>query len=343
MRARLASRATTYRQQLRWSRLGPQLTYAAKGTLRGLTERLADHGAAVLTPVLVRPVAGRVGSTFMMKLLSTSPDIVFDQIYPFENAYLTYLLYLLEPVGGPFYCLVRWPDAQAPERADPLLAGAAPLNTVHLDRPALQRDLLQDAWAAVSRQITAHSIGRPGYYAEKLSGRLEVKQAVADLLAPVAATWRVRTLDLVRDPRDIWASMRSFNDKRGFQSFGRELHHNDEEFLRSFVAELRGSFELIGSSSADPTSSPGAGDHLVVRYEDVIHEPSRVAEVVGRWLDTSLSAEKALDRSSELAYHQTSETTAASVGRWRQDVTTSEAQAITEALGDQMVRFGYMP
>ena len=44
-----------------------------------------------LVPV-VFVATGRSGSTLLMELLGTSPDVLFERVYAYERAYLTYLL-----------------------------------------------------------------------------------------------------------------------------------------------------------------------------------------------------------------------------------------------------------
>ena len=56
--------------------------------------------AGLLTPVLVRMLEGRVGSTAMMELLASSPEVALDRTYPFHNSYLTYFVHLAGLVSG---------------------------------------------------------------------------------------------------------------------------------------------------------------------------------------------------------------------------------------------------
>ena len=43
-----------------------------------------------MVPILLRSF-GRSGSTLVMQLLGTSPNIIFDREYPYEKRHLTYL------------------------------------------------------------------------------------------------------------------------------------------------------------------------------------------------------------------------------------------------------------
>jgi hypothetical protein len=52
----------------------------------------ADGG---LVPILVRMMDARVGSTAMMQLLSTAPEVAMDRRYRYEHSYLTYFVRLM--------------------------------------------------------------------------------------------------------------------------------------------------------------------------------------------------------------------------------------------------------
>ena len=80
---------------------------------------------------------------------------------------------------------------------------------------------------------------------------------------------------LVREFRDVLASILAFNRKRGFDAFGREAVASDEEFL-----SLRGTIDrLVGDWHARGHRS------LLIRYEDIVLAPetevARVFEYAG--------------------------------------------------------------
>ena len=45
----------------------------------------------MLEPILIRPLWGRSGTTLLMALLGTSPEVAFVREYPYENNELTRL------------------------------------------------------------------------------------------------------------------------------------------------------------------------------------------------------------------------------------------------------------
>src|SRR5262249_1938501 len=131
---------------------------------------------------------------------------------------------------------------------------------------------------------------------------------------------QAREILLVRDFRDILCSVGTFNAKRGFVSFGRELVGTDEEYIRylyghaaQLVKTWKNWSELI---------------HLV-RYEDLILRTREVLQGVFKYLNLDASPstideiiEKGT-RNLDLNQHQTSQNPKMSVGRWRQELAPS--------------------
>ena len=64
-----------------------------------------------LKPLLIQSM-GRSGTTLLMQLIGTSPQILFDRVYPFEVRYLTYLLRWAHILGQEWDQNSNW-DASA--------------------------------------------------------------------------------------------------------------------------------------------------------------------------------------------------------------------------------------
>src|SRR5207248_591243 len=78
-----------------------------------------------LQPLLVDPLTGRTGSTMMMAILSTSPGIAFDRVYPYESRYVTYLCRFAGQVWGTDTAPQDWNMTQLLEGA-PYVIGPLP-------------------------------------------------------------------------------------------------------------------------------------------------------------------------------------------------------------------------
>src|SRR5688572_8281778 len=163
-----------------------------------------------------------------MQLLGTSDEVVLDLAQPYENRYLSYLQHLVRPMGEEHDPAGPWQMHQLIHRV-PGVYGPLPFTPLSVDRHELQRRSMRGLWTAFSE--TAR-IEQPSarFYAEKIRGDF-------DLI--VEAGIEVRAIDLLRDPRDIFVSILSFDEKRGFFGFGRQAGQSDLEYLETFAASVR--------------------------------------------------------------------------------------------------------
>jgi Sulfotransferase family len=325
-----------------WELWGRTIVAAARQiTARGAL-RLANRMGArtessseprMLEPILLRGLFGRVGSTLAMQLLGTSPEISFDRAYPSENMSLSNLLYYLQPLRGH----VDTPDGywmDDPDRLwwmDPTRFGfevrGIPLGYSNLgvDRDELFRRSVHGVWAAYSAAAEHTGDGAPRYYAEKYGG-------YADVLTASGIPHRM--INLVRDPRDVWCSILAFDSKRGYFGFGRREEQSEEEYLSSYLQAMRRRFdEMLEADPATPA--------ITVRYEDLVLDLSGQAQRLSRWLNVDLDPAQALANTDGLGHHRTNESGDASIGRWRQDLSTEVSERIEWELGSHFERFGY--
>jgi Sulfotransferase family len=273
---------------------------------------------ASLRPIIVRLLDGRVGSTFMMQMLATSPEIALDRVHPYENSYLTYFVRVVDQMVQP-----RPPEWRLSVLlyGDPERIGPLPFDLQELHRPDLARESLAGLWSGFSRAMREASPSPVRWYAEKYWGPLD--PLVVARLEPVV-------IDLVRDPRDMVASIRAFNATREGRLFGRAQAPDDKTHLRRLVAGMALRF-------AEMERTQGVAS-VTLRYEDVVADPEAASRQVETLIDVTL-------RPSELpagrSDHVTSESPAASVGRWRADLTDGEVGVIERKLGRHMVALGY--
>lgn len=288
-----------------------------------------ERSRPLLRPVLVSG-GGRSGTTLLMLLLGSSPEIVFPRVHPYEHRYLTYLLrwaQLLRPGTIP----PGWNQVamvgRGEEMVGPILWPPADLLA---DRDDFWQACFLAAWEVLSvRAAAAVETAHPGvtatHYAEKtppwVSGEL------AGLL-PFTA------LMPIRDPRDVFLSIVAFVTRRGQPGFGMQAGEAPADFARRFVPHQR-------HRLAEARRAELEGTAAVVRYEqmvtDLTGQADRLSSLLGVQLDPS--AVPGPDRPP--ARHMTSATVAGSVGRWRREMDRSLLALFLEGLGPELADLGY--
>jgi hypothetical protein len=278
------------------------------------------HEQDDLRPVLIRLLEGRVGSTLVMQLLGSAPEVAFDRVYPFEHSYLTYFTRLAGRISAP--CS---PENNMVEflYGDTTRIGPLPFRAEQIACDELASNALRGVWHAFSESMRA-ATSSARFYAEKYWG--DVTPVVAAGLDPVV-------VDLIRDPRDVVASVRAFNIKTGRELFGRRQAQDERDHLRRMLAGM--SFRLREFAVALPVT------HLVIRYEDLVsdlpNEVSRLQDALGVTLDVD-AVQKARP---EAAQHMTSASPESSVGRWAHDLSAADVEAVEKLMGSAMAELGY--
>jgi hypothetical protein len=181
-----------------------------------------------LIPVLIELASGRSGSTLLMQLLGTSNEIAFDRAYPFEHRYLEHFLHLLTPLG-------ESPDPKRDSSGVKLSRrpagrfGSIPFDPQIVECGALRDVAFGDMWFDFSEVVRAQQpVAR--FYAEKLVG---------DFMLLTKSGLEFRLLQLVRDPRDTFTSIRAFDKRRGFYGFGRGKWQSEGKYLDAWIVYVR--------------------------------------------------------------------------------------------------------
>jgi hypothetical protein len=256
----------------------------------------------------LRLLDGRVGSTLLMQLLATSPAVVCDREYPYgEYRYLSYCVRIAEWMRTP------WDPGRdigvtdmmfnAPDRGGPL-----PWTPQSLSIEDLGPRALRGLWDACS---TGFRERQPEcrWYAEKLACE------VAPILA---AGIRLEVIEVVRDPRDIVASMLSF----------KEFGPARGESVGAWVAGLLPRWAAWLDGMSAPTQ---------LRYEDFAPNLERTAAMLGAQFGINVDA-GAVSRPD---HHVTTSSVEASIGRWRRDLDPGVAKQVWDALESRLVPLGY--
>jgi hypothetical protein len=306
--------------------------------LRGRRRPLsAPGGEELIQPLMVNTV-GRSGSTLLVTLLSSHPEVVAFSPFVKDARVSTYWASVLQDLSEPSSFLSAFdpPDLEKPHW---WLGGAA----AELGDPEVERWLGSesiDSLANLSRaQIEAFYANLAGaggarYFVEKYLPH----QVVPDLLAELYPG--AREVILVRDFRDQLCSVIAFNRKRGWSDFGYTEGGDDARYVREM---MRPSLTVLARRLENEKTRP-----YLVRYEDLVLGPepalTGLFEHLGLDAGEELVAEtvrRAHEDTASMHHHRTSSDPAASIGRWREDLPEEVAAICNEELGSLLAEFGY--
>ncbi|MFN8592783.1 MAG: sulfotransferase [Thermomicrobiales bacterium] len=315
-------------------------------TVRGIREPLGTGYTPRLQPLLVTSL-GRMGTTVLMRMLAAHPAVIAYARPPYEVRAGKYWMHLLKTLAAPTDATKRV-GAPMEFHLEPLAVGGNPFTSAAFDPwpevaawadaeyvPALAAFCQQsiDGWyltvAAAQGKETAPLV----CFAEK-----HFPDDYPRLLREIYPA--ARELFLVRDCRDMIASMVAYNARKGFADFGRNAAESDREWLDDLhraVGALRDAWRERGSSQ------------LLVRYEDLVRAPETTLPPLLAALDldsapatvASMIAAAAPD-APELRGHGTAASPAASIGRWQQDLSPDLIAAVASRFDDLLQEFGYL-
>jgi hypothetical protein len=172
---------------------------------------------------------------------------------------------------------------------------------------------------------------QPVYFAEK-----RLNSVLANPLLDLYPEGR--EIFLVRDFRDVAASILAFNNQRGYQAFGRQHFASDAEYLRRLAVWARQLSEARRCR---------ADDSLLVKYEDLVLAPRETLAAILDFLqldsdDGVIEAMISDARSApEPPGHKTSADAASSIGRWSVDLDDRLKEVCAEEFGALLAEFGY--
>jgi hypothetical protein len=295
----------------------------------GLETRIQPIGLTAL---------GRTGSTAVTRLLASHPEIAAYRPFEYEPRVVTYWIDLLEDLSEPaaFRRQITpngpltdnwWVGARAPfpRRVKDDIQGWLGGDGVEVLAAFCQSriDGFYERVAELGDQPGA------GFFVEKLGPR------TGTLLREIYP--RSREIFLVRDFRDVLASIFAFNEKRGFQGFGRDRAESDAEYVSEWLAA-----SVTAFLHAWRTRSAGA---CLIRYEGLVREPRETLERVLRHLELeatppTVDAMLASLAAPEAEAHRTTGAEH-SIGRWQRDLSDEVREACETALGPALGEFGY--
>ncbi|ASJ71627.1 sulfotransferase [Granulosicoccus antarcticus] len=280
-----------------------------------------------LVPLMVRTF-GRTGSTLLMQILGTNERICFERLYPFEHRYLTYAYNLARMPSLPPQMDEQW-NNDSMFRCNATAVGCLPygkLNTI--DKESLAKNLFVSIWKELSHNIKTtqglpHS--EPCFYAEK------VPHQVADRSNELL---NARSIFLLRDPRDEMVSIKQFNIKRGFHSFGWTEDDTDVSYAQKMC---RNRIKFLHHMMSFTTEQ----HRIRFRYEDLVLKGPEEVSRLSEWLGLDLDYQSAISDKSVKSRHMTSKSPAASVERWRAELSEEVKAIFAKELGDELIQLGY--
>lgn len=294
---------------------------------------------------LVLTTLGRTGSTAVVRMLAAHPEVVAYRPFELEPRVATYWMGVFRTLSDP--ASYRRQLAPTGSVDGDWWLGARP----PLPRPA--RDPVLEPWLDATAVAELAGLAQQridGLYGEVAAAQSRpdaswfVEKYRADEVAELMLELYPAACEvmLVRDFRDMVASMFSYNEKRGRVGFRRHEASSDSEYILSNVGP---SVDAI----ADAWRHRAGQAHLL-RYEDLVLRPEEtVRAVVARLgLDAGDAAVEPMlaslaGRDSGSEGHRTVADPAESIGRWRRDLSRDVIAACETALGPSLEAFGYEP
>jgi Sulfotransferase family len=310
------------------------------GAVRGRRATLPGGGGGSLQPLLLTTL-GRTGSMLLQRLLDAHPEVLVLRPHRYEQRVAGYWVEVLLALTNPSGYMRQLAPAGSLDEPRWWLGDEGPTAHLHPSEP-LHRWLGRDAVMALAElcraridalygEAAAEEGGHPRYFAEKHTLR---SAALTAELYPEA-----REVFLVRDLRDMVASILAFNRKRGVRGFGEGAAAGEVDYVDRLAGWARALVRSFERRSARA--------HLV-RYEDLVLEPEGTLRALLSYLGVDADAatvaamrESLATEMPELAEHGTAPDPAASVGRWRSDLSDDLKRACERSFGEALAGFGY--
>jgi hypothetical protein len=317
---------------------------SALATITGRRRPLRSSFEPRLQPLLITTL-GRTGSSWLELLLAKHPEIVACRPFIHDARLTSYWAAVLRTLAEPasYLQIIRpelypgawWTGEQRPGQLPLHMAethmarwlGGESVETV----AGFCQARIEDFYRELARAEGGDGVR---YFAEKCWPEEFTPRIIAELYP------EGREILLVRDFRDMVCSILQFNAKRGTQSFGREATDSDNEFIRYLRDNAN---QMLESWQARHQRS-----HLM-RYEDLIREPETTLAAAFAYLGVANDADTIRDTIAEANAelpaaqrdHRTSESPAASIGRWQRELSAQQRAICEETFGDALEAFGY--
>jgi sulfotransferase family protein len=305
--------------------------------LRGRRRRLPAGSGEDIQPLMVNTI-GRSGSTLLVTLLSSHPDVVAFSPFIKDARVSTYWANVIQDLAEPASYLAPFDPPNLEQPRWWLDSGTGELGEDEVER-WLGSDSIELLATHCRAQVDAFYANLAGvegaqFFVEKYLPY----QLTPDLLSEMYPG--AREVILIRDFRDMLCSVIAFNRKRGWSDFGYTEGGDDAEYVRDV---MHPSLVSLAQRLHSDATSP-----YLVRYEDLVLDPepalTGLFEHLGLASEENLVAEtvrRAQEGTASMDHHRTSSDPAASIGRWREDLPEEIAAVCNEELGPLLAEFGY--
>lgn len=295
-----------------------------------------EEGQAPLKPILV-DYFSRDGSTLLMGLLASSPQIAVEPVYPFERKYFAYLWRWAQVIERGDWPGSGWgPEAlgSLDELRDAALVGPLPWQPRRLIDPApggseLAARAFELVWAEFSERAAAATRRQHGGSAPVLYA---AEKHMNTWLVPLEQLPPLELIVLLRDPRDSFVSINAFGD-RGGGGFGGKHGESPEGMLAHVIDRQRERLRWIAALLE-------GGEVPVVRYEDLVRDLDGVAARLGERLGVGLDPARVEADRRTRERHRSSSSAEASIGRWRAELDPEVAKRFAGELGEELREVG---
>ena len=309
----------------------------------GERQALSIEYASRLQPLIVNSF-GRTGTTLLMRMISAHPQVIVYDRPPYEIRGSKYWMHALRVLGTPVDARSQI-GAAMQFHEDPRAAGGNPFYSSGF---AAAQEV--EAWSASSYLTDLVSFCQQSIDDWYLATAAAQKQPIAPLVFFAEKHFPdlfprllrdlypgARELFLVRDFRDMIASMLAYNAKKGSGDFGRDRVDSDEAWL----AYLHQNFAVL-HTAWQQRGEPGS----LIRYEDLVREPGVALTGLLNRLGLDASPATVADllaaaEAPELKGHGSSQSPAASIGRWREDLSPEMQDMLARTFRELLQGFGY--
>lgn len=277
-------------------------------------------------PVFLRLIHGRCGSTLMMQLLASARNLYVDDKYPYENRYLSFFDKAATIIGdnpNP-----TWTNDSLISEENNLLGPIPYFDTEIFDRELLPDELRKRFINTLFDMIRSYNKCNNNetiYYAEKAT-----PQAIDNFNKVTYC----KNIFLIRDPRDIFISIREFNKKREHLGFGWKENQSETDFVRELCVGFKKYLQHFSEIEEDDR-------RFKVKYEDLIKNPIQETERLSDWLGCELNYNYVLDNKLNISQHITTKNGDSSSYRWEKELSEELKSVFIENIGDELKLVGY--